>query len=634
VEWNTASRKTMMSVFDEPLYNDLCYEIYNGDDNAAAIQEMLKRSSFETFSEDRKLAYLVGARIGSQTQPISDMSLLSDVIEEDALDTFLLLLPKIPTFKLTRRRIPKEYQWIGSLPAVQRFLHTTESRWRPGKCSCTSHVEPSTTAERHCAITKLASDTLAAGLFCLSAKVFAAGSPFNSNKPVTLRCMMYLLAVCPELLSIPVCTESLAKTLLHIPELGEVFLDTHVLKYLHHSIENLVGDLLAHVAARTRKSSLKYVKVFVGVAGRLFTDKLMHYRSRNGSSFLHIVCQMQVPFYDDEVYFVKLLLRLGFDPAETNDEGLTALDVLFQEYYDRNLEVDVIRNWIVRKEVLELLLATVSAMLPYFKDKAIASLTLPKLSPGVYDSRIYMLDMIKVWEVFLDVNLFPQFAFDHLFTVVNSGLIVSSSPCVTCEPLSMLVHREMCKGMPVESPHIVYRYPQCLLDEIILRIHRLYGCRLSAATLNYRTAFGPPECCLWKTAELIIHSTASLGSRVTAKLLLDPPTMRDRAGALKVSLDVVRSVMRMLWMYVPSSTPRVVAFLQSLATAPDAEARDTAAELLGMVEGRPRPLAMLARNSFVRAVEYKDISKLRLPPSILRYVLLGDISPEHPVGQN
>ena len=168
------------------LHNKLHQEVVKPGDNAEEIIQVLDTHGFHELSEETKL-YLLCAEPAHTAYTV-----FKEVFRARKIHTLIALLPLTPLFGIAKDNIP-EYKWIESPTWMENTLYENQLRWKPGRCKCRDHNQPSNDEEKLCAVTNIAFTMFAAELFFLS-------DLYSGDQ----RCLLYLLIIAPGLLSIEV----------------------------------------------------------------------------------------------------------------------------------------------------------------------------------------------------------------------------------------------------------------------------------------------------------------------------------------------------------------------------------------------------------------------------------------------
>jgi hypothetical protein len=573
-------------------------QLVNTAEKAQFVVRELERLGLCSLSEAFQLQLLSG--------------ILCDAVRRDNLHLLQALLPKIPTYRVAERSITSDYKWKESHVEVQRTLLENKSRWRGEPCVCRSHSEPSSHAEKLCAMSTLASECLAAELFCA-----------NAGR-AKCRCVVFLLEACPRLLRVPGGQDSLL--LLH-PYIGfhclekqpmvDLFAHRCVVTTLLNMLEQCenMRSVVDHPPGYRNaivQHATSYVDGFVRLTGALFKDAYMRYRNENGETALHRIFT-KVTAGPERLNCLRILLELGLDPSITDIAGTTVLDRVFLEY-----------KHCLGPNEYSLFKEHTNAILPHFQDPAIRDVVIPDVSRfREVNSKPMPQDILQVWDVILDLDRFPGSTLANMMSLVGQCALTDSVPCELCVPLGKLVLREMLKGLPLVSPPPYVRAPRFASRRAPVHLFRTVCYGFSRRFSNFpRRVLLPGECCQWNLLELMIHSSASLLSLSTKKLI----------GYLHIlnlcfpdPLSNERRVVHLLWLYAPTNRQRILRRLHRyFAMYRNMERMITASELLDLMRS-VRPLRTLCRLVIVRQVrQWKLIAQLPLPRKLIRYVQLGD----------
>ena len=375
---------------------------------------------------------------------------------------------------------------------------------------------------------------------------------------------------------------------------------------------------------------------------------MLEYRDDNGNSLLHILCQhaCMYPMNPKVLWHVRQLLKLGFDPRDTNDYGHTSLDALIFSfltdtcYEDYNETLPTCEHLLTQRiehhhYMMYSFVESFNALLPWFNNTRMTKVKLPQFSSTSYTSIDSLhFDFIKVYQPFLDKNIFPHAEKRYIDFWGVLGVFSCNDSChrLRCEWLVEHLYSEMCKGLNLDAAVIArgkqkVTLPMAVLLNILALKNRFCHCTSKTSSVRYGS-------CAWSLMELMIHCKADLEAidMVRDTLNRGEPLYRllcHYTSSPPPDLRFVPNITKLIWMYSPTSKKCAKDYFQWVLTdRNDLDARNTVHGLQDLIL-TVRPLTLLCRLCILKYVVWTDVPQLPLPGNLKQYIQIGDISPDH-----
>ena len=616
------------------LHNKLHQEVLKPDDNAEEIMQVLDKHGFHQLSEGTQL-YLLCAKLTQYT-------LFEEVIRANKINTMIALLPLVPLFGIAKDNIP-EYKWIKSPTWMENTLYENKLRWKPGRCKCKDHNQPSNEEEKLCALTNVA--------FTMVAAEFFYQSCWHSNDQ---RFLLYLLHMAPGLLNIKVPNydsnsqlKPALENLIDHPDLLDILIGNVPPIDIVVALLNLRWTLLHY-------SHIHYtniVRFLIETVAKGHENEIRQYKDNTGSSLLHIVCVGSTdPLL---LHWLKVLLHTGLDPSVRNNYEQFALDVLISSFcldvekVLANSNEDIDESHFMARSFTQ----AVQMFLPWFKDTPVSNITLPELHSTRYLTvETINNDCFNLYQAVLDKTINPRFAEHNLnilyrYIYFHDNCERKHNPCIQCKPMVHLMHQALHKGVDLKTP--IWEFAACgksvtLFECLVHEINasrELIPCVCQSNTSSLATC----GCCGFQVLELIIHCWPHISHVECRKgdgcecrhfpvslmslLLFEVHYSRARP----FTLSNICSIVKLIWLYFPEDKICAMDYLHKLhdkaSSSDDRRAVSDLQDLMRTV----RSLKPLCRLCILQHIQWKDIKCLPAPVRLVRYLELGDISYDHVV---
>ena len=483
---------------------------------------------------------------------------------------------------------------------------------------------------------------------------FAVNLFMKGYKTNAKKCMMYLLGQVPTIIhaNVPL-NDDIKPTLLRLA-LDEASYAEYLEQNIHTVNQERVQllDMFLQENARTGKTFLEqatsaayagetlwtfYVYSYYSsslepsthvahateVLTKRYKEEVRIYRDQCGASLLHtwLNCY-RTNCLKDIISSIKQLLSVDIDPTSQDEKGRTSLDVIITKicsyaYMPEHLTdiPDYIRG-------IEACLECLQIMLPWFTG-AHDDLSIPKLKPNYLSYEALSQDMIQLWHVLLNSNIYCLNQMHNerrIVHMVNTRFLEYDS---VCRPAAELLYSEMQKGLSFCNPEedFLSSLPYALFSYISGFIE--FDSTLCCTCCDDRPAgeLKPPcDCCYWSMLELVLNMQPAL---VKPDNMESPNSIFDQLcqyvdfvirmrfeGPIRV--ENISKLVNITWMYFPLSKSIIMGKLHTLEEVlSDTAGQKKIQELQELVRS-VRPLQLLTRLCILQNIQWKHIQQLSI----------------------